>query len=120
MNGLDKKRILKMELLSMFLTRIYYAIIYFLVLIWEIIKAVIDVAIKSIKGGSYDPQVVNIETELKRPVAQSILANSITLTPGTLTIDLDVDNQILKVAILTPREKKDIIPFEPYIKGMLE
>ena len=50
----------------MFLTRIYYAILYFFVLIWEIIKAVIDVTVKSIKGGSYDPQVINIETELKK------------------------------------------------------
>lgn len=104
----------------MFLTRIYYAITYFLVLIWEIIKAVIDVTGKSIKGGDYNPQIVDIETELKRPVSQTILANSITLTPGTLTVDLDSNNQIIKVAVLTPRKKEDIIPFEPYIKGMLE
>ena len=97
----------------MFLTRIYYAILYFLVLIWEIIKAVIDVSVRSIKGGDYDPQVINIETVLKRPVAQTILANSITLTPGTLSIDLDSDNQIIKVAVLTPRNKEDIIPIEP-------
>ena len=104
----------------MFLTRIYYAIAYFFVLIWEIIKAVVDVTIRSLKGGEYNPILVDIDTVLKRPVAQTILANSITLTPGTLTVDLDSEAQVLKVAIISPREKEDIIPFEPYIKGMLE
>jgi len=63
---------------------------------------------------------MEIETELKRPVSQTILANSITLTPGTLSIDLDSENQVLKVAIIYPRTKEEVIPFEPYIKGMLE
>ncbi|MBX7076011.1 MAG: Na+/H+ antiporter subunit E [Methanobacteriaceae archaeon] len=104
----------------MFLTRIYYAIAYFFVLIWEIIKAVVDVTIRSLKGGEYNPILVDIDTVLKRPVAQTILANSITLTPGTLTVDLDSEAQKLKVAIIAPREKEEIIPFEKYIKGMLE
>ena len=59
----------------MFLTRIYYAIAYFFVLIWEIIKAVVDVTIRSLKGGEYNPILVDIDTVLKRPVAQTILAN---------------------------------------------
>ena len=104
----------------MFLTRIYYAIAYFFVLIWEIIKAVVDVTIRSLKGGEYNPILVDIDTVLKRPVAQTILANSITLTPGTLTVDLDSEAQKLQVAIIAPREKEEIIPFEKYIKGMLE
>ena len=98
----------------MFLTRIYYAIAYFFVLIWEIIKAVVDVTIRSLKGGEYNPILVDIDTVLKRPVAQTILANSITLTPGTLTVDLDSEAQKLKVAIIAPREKEEIIPFEKY------
>ena len=104
----------------MFLTRIYYAIAYFFVLIWEIIKAVVDVTRRSLTGGEYNPILVDIDTVLKRPVAQTILANSITLTPGTLTVDLDSEAQKLKVAIIAPREKEEIIPFEKYIKGMLE
>ena len=82
----------------MFLTRIGYGIAYFLVLIYEIIKATLDVA----------------------PVSQTILANSISLTPGTLSVDLDSENNIIKVAAISPRKKEDIIPFEHYIKKMLE
>ncbi len=103
----------------MFIIRIFYGIAYFVVLIYEIIKAALDVASRTLNG-KVEPVVVEIETELKRPISQTILANSITLTPGTLSIDLDSENQILKVAIITSRSKEEIIPFEPYIKGMLE
>lgn len=99
--------------------RMFYAIAYFIVLIKEIIKATFDVAIRTVNG-KVEPVVVEIETELKRPVSQVILANSITLTPGTLSIDVDSENSIIKVATIVPRAKEKVIPFEPYIKGWLE
>ncbi len=104
----------------MFLTRIVYGIIYFLDLIYEIIKSTIDVAFNKIMRRDINPVVIDVETVLERPVSQTILANSISLTPGTLSIDLDSENQIIKVAAISPRSKEDIIPFEPYIKKMLE
>lgn len=103
----------------MFIMRIFFGIAYFVVLIFEILKATLDVAIRTLNG-NIDPVVVEIETILKRPVSQTILANSITLTPGTLSIDLDSEGQVLKVASIIPRKKEEIIPFESYIKGMLE
>ena len=103
----------------MFITRIFYGIAYFIVLIWEIIKATIDVSIRTVNG-KVDPVVVEIPTVLERPISQTILANSITLTPGTLSIDLDSEKQVLRVATITPRSNEDVIPFEQYIKGMLE
>ncbi len=103
----------------MFLMRIFFGIAYFVVLIFEILKATMDVALRTLNG-NIDPVVVEIETVLKRPVSQTILANSITLTPGTLSIDLDSDRQVIKVASIVPRKKEEIIPFESYIKGMLE
>jgi energy-converting hydrogenase B subunit A len=71
-------------------------------------------------NGNIEPVIVEIPTVLKRPISQTILANSITLTPGTLSIDLDSENQVIRVAIISPRSNEEIIPFEPYIKGMLE
>ena len=104
----------------MFLTRIVYGIIYFLDLIYEIIKSTIDVVFNKIMRRDINPVVIDVETVLERPVSQTILANSISLTPGTLSIDLDSENQIIKVAAISPRSREDIIPFEPYIKKMLE
>jgi energy-converting hydrogenase B subunit A len=103
----------------MFIMRIFYGIAYFVVLIYEIIKATIDVAIRTVNG-DVEPVVVEIETVLKRPISQTILANSITLTPGTLSIDLDPERQVLTVATIVSRAKEDVIPFEPYIQKMLE
>ncbi len=99
--------------------RILYGIVYFIVLVIAILKSALDVAIRTISG-KVDPVIVEIETVLKRPVSQTILANSITLTPGTLSVDLDSKNRIIKVAAIVPRKREAIIPFEPYIKGMLE
>ena len=104
----------------MFLTRIGYGIIYFLDLIYEIIKSTVDVVFNKIMRRDINPVVIDVETVLKRPVSQTILANSISLTPGTLSVELDSENQIIKVAAISPRSKEDIIPFEPYIKKMLE
>lgn len=104
----------------MFLTRVAYGIIYFLDLIYEIIKATISVVFNAVMKRNIDPIVVDIETVLERPVSQTILANSISLTPGTLSVDLDSKNKIIKVAAISPRNKEDIIPFELYIKKMLE
>lgn len=104
----------------MFLTRFGYGIIYFFDLIYEIIKSTFAVAYGGIIKGDIDPVVIDIETVLERPVSQTILANSISLTPGTLSVDLDSENRIIKVATISPREKEEIIPFEPYIKKMLE
>ena len=106
--------------LLMFLTRIGYGIIYFLDLIYEIIKSTFDVAFNGIMRRYIDPVVFDIETVLERPVSQTILANSISLTPGTLSVELDSENNIIKVATISPRKKEDVIPFEPYIKKMLE
>ncbi|MEA4956400.1 MAG: Na+/H+ antiporter subunit E [Methanobrevibacter sp.] len=106
---------------KMFLNRIYYGIAYIIVLILEIIKATFDTATRAVKGSkTIEPVVIDIKTDLTRPISQTLLANSITLTPGTLTIDLDSEKQLLKVAIIAPRDQKDVIPFEPYIKRMLE
>ncbi|TQV70227.1 sodium:proton antiporter [Exilibacterium tricleocarpae] len=45
------------------------------------------------------PQVVDVKATCKHPVSQALLGNSITLTPGTLTVDLH--NGVIKVHCLT-------------------
>lgn len=103
----------------MFLTRIIYGIEFFVVLVVEIIKAVLDTSMCCLKG-NVDPVVVEIKPDLKRPVSLAILSNTITLTPGTITINMDQDAGVLTVSAVTPRATEDIIPLEPIIKKMLE
>lgn len=99
--------------------RIFYAICYIINLVYNIIKSALSVAVLCISG-KIDPTVLEIDTVLKKEISQTVLANSITLTPGTLTIDIDHPNQKLKVAVISKRPPEKVIPFEKYIKGMLE
>lgn len=103
----------------MIIKRVAYAVCYIVVLIYNIILSAISVAVLCISG-KIDPTIMEIDTVLKKEVSQTLLANSITLTPGTLTIDIDHPNQKLKVAVITKRTPQRVIPFEKYIKGMLE
>lgn len=54
-----------------------------------LIKANIDVAKRALsKKLDINPGIVKISTELKSDYGLSMLANSITLTPGTITLDI--------------------------------
>ena len=60
-----------------------------LVLAWEIAKANLDVAYRVVHPKMpIKPGIVVIKTGLKSDIAKMILANSITLTPGTFTLDV--------------------------------
>ena len=65
------------------------AFTYFPWLFWEIIKSNVDVARRVLSPSlPISPQVFSVPTSQKTPVGQTIYANSITLTPGTVTIDV--------------------------------
>jgi multicomponent Na+:H+ antiporter subunit E len=59
-------------------------------LFWEIIKANWDV-LKRVFAPSFpiSPRIVEFESYLESDIARTILANSITLTPGTVTIEIE-------------------------------
>jgi len=71
-------------------------IIYITVLLWEIMKANFDVAYRVIHPKMpIKPGIVVIKTSLKSDFAKMILANSITLTPGTFTLDVIGDELLV-------------------------
>jgi multicomponent Na+:H+ antiporter subunit E len=58
-------------------------------LIYQIVLANIDVAKRALSPSMpIDPQIVSFRTKLKSEVARTAFANSITLTPGTVTVDI--------------------------------
>lgn len=66
--------------------------IYFIVLVWEIIKANVDTAKLILNPKvSVESQVIKIKPELNSDFCRVILANSITLTPGTITAKVSED-----------------------------
>ncbi len=70
-------------------SHILYFIQYFFVFIIALIKANFDVARRVINPKlPINPGIVHFKTKLHNDFAKMVLANSITLTPGTLTIDV--------------------------------
>ncbi|MDD3204997.1 MAG: Na+/H+ antiporter subunit E [Lachnospiraceae bacterium] len=69
---------------------------YIVVLVKEIIKANIDV-LKIMLSSKYDfePAIIRFKTTLKSKTARVVLANSITLTPGTITVSLEEDKYVI-------------------------
>jgi multicomponent Na+:H+ antiporter subunit E len=67
----------------------------------QVVKLVLD------PGLPIDPVIVRLPTRFSSDLARTTLANSITLTPGTVT--LDVEGEDLLVHALTARGGADIV-----------
>ena len=77
----------------------FKALIYWPWLLSEIVKANIDVTKRVLGFAPISPTMIRIETTQKTDLGIVIFANSITLTPGTISIDVDEDGYILVHAL---------------------
>ncbi len=66
-------------------------IVYLLVLIIEIAKANLDVTRRMLSRKKVEPAIAHFHVTLKSRLARTILADSITLTPGTITVSMRED-----------------------------
>ena len=76
-----------------FFVMLFYCLIIFM---WELFKANWDVAKRALSprlSEHINPGIVKIPSELKTEYGLSMLANSITLTPGTITMDIAEDGE---------------------------
>ncbi len=70
-------------------TRYFWLVIYLFVFIWECIKANFDVAYRVLSPAlPIKPGIVKVPVRVRSDVARVFLANSITMTPGTITVDI--------------------------------
>ena len=107
--------------------RIFWFLLYVPVFFYYVIKANFDVVYRAIHPAMpINPGIVKIKTTLKTDSAITALANSITLTPGTLTVDL-TDDGFLYVHWINVKHKdvekasQDIAQkFEWFIKRIFE
>lgn len=87
-------------------SRYLWFILYLPFFIWECLKANIDVAYRVIHPKRpINPGIVKVKTTLKSDTALTFLANSITLTPGTLSVDIDQEQGVLYVHWIDVRDK---------------
>ncbi|MCM8773532.1 MAG: Na+/H+ antiporter subunit E [Candidatus Omnitrophica bacterium] len=78
--------------------RYFWFLYYIPVFLWECFKSNIDVALRVIHPNKpLNPGIIRVKTTLRSDTALTFLANSITLTPGTLTVDIDKENGYLYI-----------------------
>jgi len=103
-----------------------YLAIYIPYFFYYCVKANLDVAMRVIHPDvPIRPGIVKVHTSLESDLAKAFLANSITLTPGTLTIDIDgQDLYIHWINIQTDDYQKrcdEIVGrFEPLLRRIFE
>lgn len=75
--------------------RVFWFLVYVPVFFYYVIWANLDVVYRAVHPAMpIRPGIVKIKTRLKTDSAITALANSITLTPGTLTVDLTDDGDL--------------------------
>ena len=80
---------------------------YLPVFFWEVVKANIDVAYRVIHPRlPISPGIVKVRTTLKSDTALTFLANSITLTPGTMSVDVDRASGVLYIHWIDVKAKE--------------
>lgn len=78
-------------------------------LLWEIILANVSVAKSVIQSGDkLDSGFVSFKPELETSWGRVLLANAITITPGTLTIDVNPDTGVFMVHGLTKEMREGL------------
>jgi multicomponent Na+:H+ antiporter subunit E len=106
--------------------RYFWFFVYLLVFIRECIKANFDVAYRVLHPSMpIRPGIVKVKTTLKSDLAKMLLANSITMTPGTISVDI-IDDYLYVHWIYISSEDPEVYTgiitgaFEKYIKRIIE
>jgi len=90
------------------LKRLLYLVIYIFRFLWELIKANLNVAYLVIHPKlPIKPGIVKIKTKLTKDSALTLLGNSITLTPGTMTVDINEDKKELYIHWIYVKEVQE-------------
>ncbi|RRJ83813.1 Na+/H+ antiporter subunit E [Aestuariirhabdus litorea] len=88
----------------------WIAFLYVLRVVWDIIVSNFQVA-RQVLGpiGRLRPAFIAIPLDIEAEVAITILANTISLTPGTVSTDLSKDHRWLYVHVLNLEDEEELI-----------
>jgi multicomponent Na+:H+ antiporter subunit E len=83
---------------SNYFKKVYQVIGFALFFIWALIRANLRVAYEVVTPPhTMRPGIVAVPLEVKTDAAITLLANLITLTPGTLSLDVSADRRVMYV-----------------------
>lgn len=95
-------------------------VLYFFKLFFEIFKSAF-IYIINVISRKYEPVLFTIDLDVKDPIQVGIVANSITLTPGTISVDI-IDHSIVVMQLAKPGTTQEELEkpirdsFEKYFK----
>jgi len=106
--------------------RIIRGIVYVPYFLWKMVAANLEMAVIILRPVlKISPSIVRADTELQSPEGKLLLTSSITLTPGTLSVD--AEDQKVYVHRVTGGKSDDgenrkeiTVPFERFLKGVTE
>ena len=79
-------------------SRYLWFLYYIPLFLWECFKANLDGAYRVLHPGlPINPGIVKVKTTLRSETGLTFLTNSITLKPGTMTVDIDKENGFLYI-----------------------
>lgn len=88
-------------------SRVFWFLVYIPLFFWECFKANLDVAYRvSHPSVPIHPGIVKVKTTLSTDLGLAFLANSITLTPGTLSVDVDKEKGWIYVHWIEVKHKE--------------
>ena len=86
------------------------AALYLATFSWEIVRANLDVAYRVLSPGMpIEPEVILVPLRVETDLAITTIANSITITPGTVTLDHDEEVNALYVHAVDGRDPEAIV-----------
>jgi multicomponent Na+:H+ antiporter subunit E len=106
--------------------RYFWLIIYLFVFIWECLKANFDVAYRVLHPAMpIKPGIVKVKLNLESDIGRTFLAMSITMTPGTIAVDIIDDHIYIHWIYISSTEpevysKKISGRFEKHLKRIFE
>ena len=100
----------------------YLWFLYYLpVFLWQMMRSNIDVAYRVLHPKlPIDPGLIKIKTNLKSDISKALLANSLTLTPGSTTVDIIGDQIYIHCIDVNRPVKEEAEMFEKIIARVLE
>lgn len=87
-----------------------YAILYVLLFVREAVVSSLDVTYRVLAPSQpIEPEVILIPLRVQTDLGVTTIANSITMTPGSLTLDYDPEENALYVHVIDGRDPEDIV-----------
>ena len=106
--------------------RYVWLVVYIFIFLWECIKANFDVAYRVLHPAMpIKPGIVKVKLGIKTDLARTMLANSITMTPGTIAVDVVGDVMYVHWIYVSSEDPEEYTHkvsgrFEKYIQKIFE